>query len=167
MPLIAASMEAGFLSLSRNKPQDRPTVARKWAEIYDSYAQAALTANGGKFLFTGSEKSKLEGLLLPAVMLPMGVPATLAAAWVAGLTAYWGGPPVTTTPAPIPVAPFTVPGISAPPIGAPALLAGLTALYLTPSSTESVFAQSHAQLLDACTRTVLVTFAPGGAFPIV
>lgn len=167
MPLVSASMVQGFLSLAAKPPKDRPTVAKMWAQYYDAYAQLAVTANGGAFIFTGQEKTLLEATLLPALLLPIGVPATAAAAWGIGLTAYWGAPPVLTTPAPIPVPPFTLPGIAAPPIGVQDLVEALTALYLIPASPAPAFAAAQAAALDLCTRTVLVTFGPGGPFPIL
>lgn len=167
MPLIPATLIQGFLALAKNKPKDRVKAAQEWARIYDEYAQAAMTANGGKLIFTGTERAKLQAVLMVPMLLPVGLPPTLAASWGAGLAAYWGAPPILTTPAPIPVAPFTVPGICVPPIGIPVLIPALTALYAIPAGPEEVFAVQQATLLDACTRTVLVTFAPGGAFPLI
>ncbi len=160
-------MVAGFTQMSRSRPGERAQAAKRWAEIYDSYARAAITANGGVLIFTGTEKTKLEAALLPAFLAPMGIGAAVAAAWGAGLAAYWGAPPIISTPAPIPVPPFVAPGLTLPPVGVPAVIAGLTTLYAVPSSSDSAFASAQASLLDACTRTVLVLFAPGGTFPLV
>lgn len=156
MPLIAKLMEQDFLKLYQEKPKDRPTVAKKWAEAYDSYASQAITGNGGSFIPTG-KKSVLEATLLGVLSIPVGVPATVAAAWGLGLTAYWVGTPF--TPGAVPNPPFTLPGVALPPIGVPALIAALTALYLGKNS-EGDFASQQAQALDTCTKTVLVQFGP-------
>lgn len=156
MPLVQTSMKLAFSALARNKPKDRATVARKWAEAYDSYASLALTANGGTFIPTG-RKSVLEATLLAVLSIPVGVPAAVAAAWGAGLTAYWVGNPF--TPGAVPNPPFVLPGVALPPVGVPALIGTLTALYLTKDSDDG-FAASQAAALDACTKTVIVMFGP-------
>jgi hypothetical protein len=149
-------MKSAFEALQKDKPKDRAKVASKWAEAYDSYASQAITGNGGSFIPTG-KKSALEGILLGVLSIPVGVPATVAAAWGMGLLAYWGGTPF--TPGVVPNPPFTLPGVAAPPIGIAALIAALTPLYAAHQS-ESEFADSQATALDTCTKTVLVLFGP-------
>lgn len=156
MPLVKAGMKSDFLALHKNKPKDRATVAQKWAAAYDKYASMAMTGNGGSVIAAG-KKSALEGILMGVLTIPVGVPATVAAAWGLGLTAYWGGTPF--TPGAVPNPPFMLPGVAAPPIGVPALIAALTAIYLKEDSEDS-FADAQATALDTCTKTVLVVFGP-------
>lgn len=145
MPLISSNMQSGFLKLQSNMPKDRPATAKKWAEIYDSYASGA-QANGIPGLVLG-RKQVLEGILLPALMLPAGLPPVIAAAWSAGLVAYWGGV-------------LFGPGVAAPPPGAAALIPALTALLLVPTNTPEFFALQLSTLLDVATKTVIVVFPP-------
>lgn len=158
MPLIKDSMTAAFLSLYSTKPKDRAEVAQKWAQAYDSYASLAITPNGGSAVTVGRQQA-LQATLYAVLSIPIGIPATVAAAWGAGLTAYWSGLPF--TPAAVPNPPFTLPGVAAPPPGVGALIPVLTAIY-SKTSSESVFASEQAAALDACTRTVVVLF---GGFP--
>ena len=156
MPLVKAPMKQAFEALQKDKPKDRAKVAAKWAEAYDSYASQAITGNGGSFIPTG-KKSALEGILLGVLTIPVGIPATVAAAWGMGLLAYWGGNPF--SPGAVPNPPFMLPGVAAPPIGIPAMIAALTARYAGHQS-ESDFADQQATALDTCTKTVLVVFGP-------
>jgi hypothetical protein len=158
MPLVQASMKAAFLALSQNKPKDRAEVARKWAAAYDSYASLAMTGNGGSVIAAG-KKSALEATLLGVLSIPIGVPAVVAAAWGAGMAAYWGGTPF--TPGAVPNPPFVLPGVATPPPGIAALIPALTAIYLKEDSADG-FAGAQAAALDACTKTVIVLF---GAVP--
>lgn len=159
MALVQTTMMAAFYALTNAKPQNRAELAQKWAQAYDSYASLAQTANGGVAIAAGRQQA-LQGVLTAVLQTPIGVPAVVATAWGTGLTAYWGGLPF--TPGVVPNPPFTLPGVAAPPIAISALIAALTGIYsLTNSSAES-FAQSQAAALDACTRTVIVSF---GATP--
>lgn len=158
MPLVKSVMKSAFRALFDSKPKNRVELAQKWAAAYDSYASQAITGNGGSVIAAG-KKSALEGVLLGVLSVPIGVPAAVAAAWGAGLTAYWGGTPF--TPGAVPNPPFTLPGVATPPVGVGALIPALTAIYLKRDS-EDGFAESQATALDACTKTVLVLF---GAVP--
>lgn len=154
MPLVMVSMQAAFRQLFETKPRDRFELADKWSTIYDSYASQALTANGGVVIAAG-KKQAMQGVLIATLQIPIGVPAAVAAAWGAGVTAYWGGTPF--TPGAVPNPPFVLPGVATPPAGTPALIAALTAIYLKTDSADG-FAAAQASALDACTRTVLVAF---------
>lgn len=162
MPLIKASMKSEFLRLFNEKPKNRSELAQKWATIYDSYASQAITGNGGSVIPVG-KKQALQATLTAVLQTPIGVPAVVAAAWGAGLLAYWGGTPF--TPGAVPNPPFTLPGVATPPAGAAALIAALTAIYLKTDSADG-FADAQATALDACTKTVLVAFG-GLIVPVV
>jgi hypothetical protein len=158
MPLVKANLKSDFRAVFDSKPKDRSELAQRWAAAYDSYASLAITGNGGNIIAAG-KKSVLEATLLGVLSIPIGVPAVVAAAWGAGLLAYWGGTPF--TPGVVPNPPFTLPGVAVPPVGIAALIPALTAIYLKTDS-EDGFADAQATALDICTKTVLVLF---GAVP--
>lgn len=158
MALVSASLQASFRRLYDAKPQSRADLAVQWASAYDSYASLAQTGNGGVVIAAG-RVALLQSVLMAALASPQGLAAVAAAAWSTGITAYWSGTPF--TPGTVPNPPFTLPGVSSPPVGVGALVADLTAIY-SRTNTEDAFAQAQAQALDTCTKTVLVLF---GATP--
>jgi len=158
MSLSKSGMKSDFEALQDSKPKDTAELAKKWAAAYDSYASGASTGNGGSVINAG-KKSGLESTLKGALGTPEtpGIPAKVAAGWATGLLAYWGGTPF--TPGSVPMPPFQLPGVAAPPLGLGALVPALTALY-SKENTASGFADEQASALDDCTKTVLVLFGP-------
>jgi hypothetical protein len=163
MALNPSTLQSGFLQLfTTNKPQTPQQAAEMMASIYDSYAQTAM-AGPALPIFPGTGKLALQNLLLPAIATPLvSVPPLLAAAWGAGLLAYWNAPPV----------PFVGPAVA----GAVAVAAGvslciplLTACYVNPANTAQSAAAQMASALDAATRTVIVAIVPppGTTVPLV
>lgn len=151
MPLVPESLQQNLLNL-RNIPQpDRLSAGHSFVNAYDQYALQA-TASGAPLTYTGTEKERLFGALLPVFVSPVGEPASFAAALAAGITAYWTG------------ALFGI-GVAAPPAGATALQAALLPILANQYNTTESWAAQTAALLDTCTRTVLVTFP--GSPPLV
>jgi hypothetical protein len=161
--LVPATLSSGFLQLAKYNPPSARLAARQFAAIYTSYAK---TGNGGAGFVTllppvgtrHPEQIRLENAIYTAVAVPAtGTPPTAAAAWVTGLTSFWLTPPVAITGAQS--------GVVAAFLGAPALLAALTALFSNPLNTPTIFANSMANALHAATLTVGGLVAPPPATP--
>jgi hypothetical protein len=158
MPLNPAALKQSLTKLGQkgSTPASRADGAKKFAEAYDSYAKTATAlALGVPFTPTGAETAKMLPALIPAFAAPTGNPAVVANAFGAAVTAYWTGAVFGT-------------GIAAPPTGVAALVPALQTLLLNPQNPLDLAMGQIASALDACTRTVLVTFVqPPPAPPIV
>lgn len=148
MPLNPAGLQTALLEMSvTNMPPNGTAMADR---IADAYRQYALPAMAGAFALTtpGPGSAAMQQTLGAALSLMPGNPATVAQGYVAMLVAYWTGAVFTATPAP---------GVAAPPVGSPALLAAVTSLLSLKNPAE-VYAATLATALHTCTLTVLVTF---------
>lgn len=158
MPLNPAILYDALYKLSTSdKPPDALTAASKIAAAYRDYAGQGL-ALGMPLVAPGPAVATMDLSLGAAFSVLPGLPPVVAAGYGAMVTAYWAG--ATFSPSPLP-------GIAAPPIAVPALIATLSALLVVPNPAE-VHALSVATALDVCTRTVLVTFPqPPPAPPLI
>lgn len=149
MPLVAATLEADILQLSRNYPPDAATAANMLVAAFQKYASQAIAA-GFPLLSPGPGAAAMATPLIAAYSVKPGLPPVIAQALVAMVTAFWSGALFAFTPAP---------GIAAPPAAAPALL-GVVSGLLASSNPAEVYAKNLATALDACSRSVIVTFVP-------
>ncbi len=151
MPLVVSTLASDLEAVFASQPLDAATSAKKMAMAYDSYCKAGMAGIACP-VFTGSEAPALESVLLGAISSPAaGGPPVIAAAWAAGIQAYWLSPPVVFTAPPIL-------GTATAMLGAATVIPGLTAVFLNIANTSSTCAQTMAAVLDAATKTVLVTF---------
>ena len=149
MPLLKVDLEKEFKTIFSE--QNPPNIAaQKMAAAYDKYCQKGI-AGGAKPVFTGSEVKKLEGILFAAIASPVGAPPILAAAWAAGIQAYWLTPPVVFQVVPIVGVASVMPGA----VAVPAIM---TAGFANILNTEDMIAKIMATTLDTATKTLMVTF---------
>lgn len=168
MPLDALALKAAIKAVydgtadttpADGNPDGKPTSASdagtKLAKAYYDYAGAALF---GVCVPTLTGRDAALGTTLGGSLTVPGLPATHAAAWGTGLTAFWTG---------VAVAGPGVAGATAPPTGAAALVAALTTLFANLANTPDTAAGGLATALDTCTKTVIATVAPppGTTFP--
>ena len=158
MALVSASLQAAFLRFSTTQKPGSPTeAANNIASAYEQYALTA-TAGPGMLVSPGPARAAMAQPLAAAFSMSPGVPATVAAAYAAMLTSFWGAATF--------VGPG--PGIAAPPIGVGVLIPLVTTILLNTNNTAASYAQQMATALDTCTKTVLVTYTlPPPAPPII
>lgn len=141
-------------------PDGMPTSAidagQKLAAAYFEYASGGMF--GASVPTLAGRDTALAATLGTSLVLP-GLPATHAAAWGAGLAAFWAAVPVAGAQA----------GATVPPAGGAALVAALTVLFANPANTADTAAAGLATALDVCTKTVVANVAPppGTVLPIV
>jgi len=151
MPLVVAQLQAELAAVFLAQPDSGAKSAKDMAAAYDNYCKAGL-AGGAVPVFTATEVKRLEGLLAGALADPkVGSAANLAMAWMNGLNSYWLAPPVQFATPPILGMVTAIAGIGA-------VSGGLTGVFSNTQNTEASAAQQIATILDAATKTVLVTF---------
>lgn len=159
MALVSAQLQAAFLRFSTTqKPGSASEAANNIASAYEQYA---LTGMAGAFplVSPGPGRAAMAGPLIAAFSMSPGVPATVAAAYAAMLTSFWGAAQF--------VGP-SGPGIAAPPVGVGVLIPLVTTILLNTNNTAASYASQMATALDTCTKTVLVTFVlPPPAPPLI
>ena len=127
--------------------------AQKMAKAYNDYARTAMALTSTP-VFTGMEVMRLEKILFGAISSPiLGMPPILAAAWAAGVAAFWSTPPVPFTGA---MTGAVMQAVTVIPIITP----GLTACFSNLANTEESCALLMSIVLDAATHTVMVALAP-------
>lgn len=138
-------------------PTDAADAGSRLAKAYFDYASAGMFG-ASTIAFTGAEEPALAATLGSSLAVP-GLPATHAAAWGAGLAAFWAAVPVVGVQA----------GATVPPAGAAALVAALTALFANLANTADTAAAGLAGALHTCTLTVTANVAPppGTVLPIL
>lgn len=158
MPLNPVQLQADLYRIATvEKPPDPFTAALKISAAYSSYAAQGI-AGGFPFLAPGPGAATMSLSLGSAFSVLPGLPPVVASGFATMLTLFWTGATFVST---------VPPGIAAPPIGLPALIPTLTALFSVPNTAET-YALTLATTLDVCTRTVLVTLPqPPPAPPIV
>ena len=157
MPLDPSILHNALLKLSTtDKPPDPFTAAVRIASAYREYAGAAL-AGGFPLATPGTGAATMDLALGSAFAVLPGAPPVVAAGFVSMITLFWTGATFTALPSP---------GIAAPPIGGPVLLAALSALLVVPSIAE-VYATSVATALHAATLTTSVTFPQPSGPPLI
>lgn len=153
---LKTALQAIFDGSADNDHDDHPDgtptsttdAGQKLAKAYFDYAGGA-TFGSCLPTLTGRD-SALASTLGSSLTLP-GLAATHAAAWGAGVTAFWSG---------VAVAGAGQAGTTAPPTGAAVLVSALTAGFAVTGNTAAQQAQMLADALDTCTKTVLATVAP-------
>ncbi len=136
-------------------PTDADDAGARLAAAYTDYAGAAMFA--ASTVDVSSKEAALATTLGGSLELP-GLAATHAAAWGAGLAAFWLGAPVAGAQS----------GVTVPPTGGAALVAALTTLFANTANTADDAADGLANALDICTKTVTAAVAPppGTVLPI-
>ena len=153
MALNPSSMVSGFLEIAKNPPPSPAEAAKRYAKVYNSYAQTAMALSALP-VFTGLEVIALQESLFAAMANPAaGLPATLALAWGAGLVAYWNAPPVAFVGAQTGT---VLQAATALAIAVPAL----TAIFAIPLNTAQTCALGMATARILATRTITVTLVP-------
>jgi hypothetical protein len=147
MALVSKLLELSILQMfKQQKGLSAKDAANKWARAYADYAQMA-QADGIPPLLTGAEAFMLENTLYAVLSSPKtATPATMAAAWAAGIVSFWNAPPVFFGPGTVVTASLAM----------PVILPLLTASFLNSRTTPEIAAASMASTLDAATRTVIV-----------
>jgi len=125
-------------------------VASQLANAYTAYAKGGQFGASTPFILP-TNTAALQGPLLAALLVPAaGNPATFAAAWAAGVVAFWAGVPI--------VGPQV--GTVIPPIGAAALSGVLIPVFSNIASTAPLTAALLAGALHTATLTTSSTVAP-------
>jgi len=151
---LSSDLEDVFASL----PASASDAADALALAYGTYAA------GGQFgasmpNIPPANVDALAAALLAAIAVPAaGNPATIAASWAAGLTAFWLGVPVAGVPA----------GATVGCPGAASLVATLTAVFANVANTSASCAAGLSAALHGATITVTAAVAPppGTVLPI-
>lgn len=159
--LLASNLKNALLSLSDNPPASRAEAAQAFCGAYDDYAmQGQAIGLGGPvsmFVPPAATRSpnyyKMVPLLIPAFVIPTGTPMSFLSALTSGLIAYWGGA-LFQDKAPV----VGRIGIAAPPLAIGVLQPSLLPVLSNPQNPANLAATVLAQALDACTRSVLVTY---------
>lgn len=148
MPLNPAPLQDALRQLSTTgKPADANTAAQKIAQAYQQYAMGA-TAGGFPLATGGPGMATMQAPLAAALSILPGTAPLVAQGFATMVLSFWGGAVFTAVP---------FPGIAAPPVATPALIAALTPLFSVPNNPVDLYAAQVAAALDACTRSVLVT----------
>ena len=148
MALNSELLRTRLLALSlTEKPQSGVAAAQAWVDLYSNYAQLGMAGGAFPLIAPGPGKAAALAPLVAAFLMPVGVPAVVAAALGGLVTAYWTGATFATPP----------PGIALPPVGLVAFIPAATALLSNKDNSADAFASQLATLLDTCTRTVIVT----------
>lgn len=139
------------------KPPDPFTAASKIASAYRDYAMGG-QALGMPLVAPGPGVASMDASLGAAFSVMPGLPPVVAAGYATMVLSYWAGAAF---------APMPLPGIAAPPIATPALIATLSALLVAPNTAET-HALAVSTALHVCTLTTLVTFPqPPPAPPLI
>lgn len=160
MALLVSTLVSGLVSVFQRPMQSPVESAQAWAAAYQAYAA---TAQAAALLpvFTGTELSRMGGVLTRVMSQRQPSAAMFASILADGVEAFWMLPPV----------PFATPGAAGAVVLFPGKVALVGALLSTLSGPRqaSAAATSVAQALDAATKTVTVSFSPppGGLATLV
>jgi hypothetical protein len=152
MPLISGTLAARLTRVLGSPSTDGPRKAQEWGAAYQAYA---LTATAGVLLpiFIGIEGQAFAARMAPALSVQHPSPYDFASALASGVEAFWLLPPV-----------LFAGGIAAGAVtsfpGKLALVAGVVGVLTGPKPRHEPVAVQLANVIDAATRTVIVTFAP-------
>lgn len=154
MPL-GTNLAADLQAVWDAPPASINAAATGAAQAYYDYAAGAIFGASLPVITTAQRDAlaaTLEAALTPQIM------ATAAAAWAAGLTAFWTG---------VVCAGASGAGPVTPPPGAAGVPAGLIATALTFPITTAIGAAAFAAVIEAATLTTFATLTlpPGG--PVV
>lgn len=150
MPLDKSTLASTLQDIFERMPPTADECAEALAEAYADYALTG-TFGGGLAVVTGAHRDALTSVLLAAIDPPLiGLPATIAAAWAAGVTAFWLAMPVAGA----------VVGVSNGCPGASSLTGSLTTLFANLANTAASCANGLADALDVATKTTTATVTP-------
>lgn len=153
MPLNLGQLANDLEKVVTDHPKNPAIAAQKLAKAYEAYASQA-TGAGLPVSLTGSEVTRLQAAILPAIASPLlGLPPIFGAAWQVGITAFWIAPPVLFGPGLVTVPP------------APTIVLGVTASVLAPKPAK-LWALAMATALHSGVAGVMQVTIPG-APPIV
>lgn len=93
MPLIPATLVAGFTEVFQGPPLGPVAAAVQMANTYALYAQTGVFGPTLP-IFTGLERASLAATLGQAMALPGPAPPAFGAAWALGLNSFWLAPPI-------------------------------------------------------------------------
>jgi hypothetical protein len=146
MPLIPATLIAGFTELFQGPPIGPMAAAFQMANTYALYAQTGIF---GPTLpvFTGLERVSLATMLGQAMSVPGPAPPAFGASWALGLTNFWLAPPI------IVAGGGTGAVVSI--LGTTSLAGALDALVAIPFNPAPQAAAFLATALDIATRTCI------------
>jgi hypothetical protein len=152
MPLIPIKLVNPIKSFLKDVAENNKQhldAAKAFADAYANYASAAM-AGPSTPIFTGAEKALMMTTLMGALS-PQGQAMTFAMAIQNAVMAYWTAPPVMFAPAPHPGMCLVMPGAAMIGPGIAGALANL-------KNTYDSIANQMATIIDAATKTALVTF---------
>lgn len=150
MPLIQADLGDALAAIFANYPASPEACALAMADAYIDYASSGAFGASVPVL-TGDHRDALADVLLVAIELPaLGLPATIAAAWAAGLAALWAA---------VPVVGLQI-GATAGCPGAGSIIGSLTAVYANLANTAQTCGDGTAAALHSATLTVTANVAP-------
>jgi hypothetical protein len=156
--LSSSSLASALQNTFANMPASASAAATSLAANYYDYATAGMFGASAPQIPTAN-RDALKTTLLAAIAVPAaGSPPTIAAAWAAGLAAFWLGVPVAGAQA----------GATVACPGAASLTASLTVVFANLANTAAVCAQALATALHTATMTVTAAVAPppGTVLPI-
>jgi len=148
--LNVSGLISGLTSVFAEMPGDAGMAAKKISIEYDKYCKAGM-APPGLPVFTGTEAFRMEHILSGVLSMPGGNPASVGAAFVAGIQAYWLTPPV-------PFVAGVVAGMTTAMPGAGAVAGIVSGALANPGNTASTIAGIIGGALDMATRTLLITY---------
>jgi len=165
MALNLAKLKQGLLGINghgKDFPKTPVVAAKRWARAYAAYAQDAISLGGAAPIPLAANEAALAAALVPVFANPRNLPPQTAQVYATAFTAFWFAPPVTfpLTPAGTPLPPPILPGIVTLVGGTIALPSALMAAWASnfaTSASDEVAMAKMAQVLDAFTRTVIVT----------
>jgi hypothetical protein len=159
MPLDATTLESDIAAVFAAHPPSKEECAEKLAAAYHKYAKGGLF--GAAFpVLDDSRRDALASTLATSLSVP-GVPGTHAAAWTAGVTAYWLGVLVSSEP-------VVITGTISTPPNTGALTATLTTALGNVLNTVQVISAALATALHTATAAIQATVQPppGTVVPI-
>ena len=149
MPLVPAQLIQGLLAVFKSQPSDTMVAAQQIAMAYDAYCKTAVAPPGLPIL-TGFEAQVMAQVL--AGGLSAGAAPAVASAFGNGINSYWLTPPVIFVGGPAAGVATAVGGLGV-------LISGLTSVFANTNNTNESAATQIGTLMDAATKTVVVTYA--------
>ncbi len=151
MALNAAQLESDLLDMFETQADSPADAAQSFADIYISYAGAGMFG-ANSITVDGAHETALVAALLAGISIPAPSGAVFAAAWSAGVAAFWVG---------LVVAGMVQAGATTGASGAAALVGALTTAFAAPQ-TASQAAAALAGALHTATQTASATVSPPG-----
>ena len=154
-PATLTSSLTDIMDPNKTRAKTPAEAATKWAAAYKGYASTAMSLLGGAPIpaSLSAAESTLK-TVLEAAFTAGGGPPAMATSLSTAFTAFWLVPPIIFTGVP--------PGVVTAVVGTALLQSGLILCWsqimaMGPAGTPAAAAQAHATVLDAFTRTVIVT----------